>query len=158
MKATYNLEGDGPLALKCYETIQEVKSPIQVENIPNVQVIPKSISPSSAVQQQLITHAKSCVEPALNYFKQQLASSLKAPLAAFKASQLFNPNTVKLLNPVASSVDALSTIPFFNQEETTALKKELPSYLAKIEAIDNDESSDIDSLKFWKSFESSLPL
>lgn len=62
------------------------------------------------------------------------------------------------MNPDASSVDALSTLSFFNQEEITALKKELPSYLAKIEPIDNDQSSDIDCLKFWKSSESSLPL
>ena len=86
--------------------------------------------------------------------------SLKAALSAFKASRLFNPNTVKLLNPDASSVDALSAIPFpfFNQEEITALKKELPSYLAKIKAIDNDKSPDIDCLKVWKSSESSIPL
>ena len=82
--ATYNLEDDSPLT--CYETIKEVKSAIQVGNIPNVQMIAKSISPSSAVQQQLIANAKCCVEPALNYFKQQLASSLKAPLAPFKVS------------------------------------------------------------------------
>ena len=158
VKATYNLEGDGPLALTCYETIQEVKSAIQVGNIPNVQAIAKSIiSPSSAVQQQLIAHAKNCVEPALNYFRQQLTSSLKVPLAAFKASQLFNPNIIKLLNPDTSSVDALSVIPFFNQEEITALKRELPSYLGKIAAIDNDDSSDMDCLKFWKNSESTLP-
>ena len=131
VKATYNLEGDGPLALTCYKKIQEVKSVIQVGNIPNVQAIAKSISPSSAVQQQLIAHAKKCVEPALNYFKQQLTSSLKVPLATFKASRLFNPNTVKLLNPDASSVDALSVIAFFNQEEITALKRELPSYVPR---------------------------
>lgn len=157
VKATYNLEGDGPLALTCYETIQEVKSAIQVGNIPNVQAIAKSISPSSAVQQQLIAHAKNCVEPALNYFRQQLTSSLKVPLAAFKASRLFNPNIIKLLNPDTSSVDALSVIPFFNQEEITALKRELPSYLGKIAAIDNDDSSDVDCLKFWKNSESTLP-
>ena len=157
VKATYNLEGDGPLALTCYETIQEVISAVQVGNIPNVQAIAKSISSSSAVQQQLVAHAKNCAEPALNYFKQQLTSSLKVPLAAFKASRLFNPNTVKFLNPDASSVDTLSVIPFFNQEEITALKRELPSYLAKIEAIDNDDSSDVDCLKFWKSSESTLP-
>ena len=46
----------------------------------------------------------------------------------------------------ASSVDTLSVIPFFNQEEITAFKRELPSYLAKIEAIDNDDSSDVDCL------------
>ena len=97
---------------------------------------------------------KNCVEPALNYFKQQLTLSLKVPLAAFKASWLFNPNTFKLLNPDASSVDALSVIPFFSQEEITALKRELPTYLGKIAATDNDDPSDVDCLKFWKNSES----
>ena len=31
VKATYNLEGDGPLAFTCYEAMQEVISLIQVE-------------------------------------------------------------------------------------------------------------------------------
>ena len=137
VKATYNLESDGPLALICYETIQEVISSIQVGNIPNVQAIAKDISSVTTVQQQLIAYAKNCDEPALHYFKQQLNSSLKAPLAAFKASQLFNPNKIKLLNPDASSVDALASFPFFTQEEIAALKKELPGYLAKVEGIDN---------------------
>ena len=60
VKATYNLEGDSPLALTCF---QEVKSSIQVENISNVQAIAKSVSPSAAVQQQLIAYAKNCGEP-----------------------------------------------------------------------------------------------
>ena len=125
-----------------------------------MQVIARSISPSTVVQQQLIAYVKISAEPALNYFKQQLTSSLKTPLAAFKASRLFNPNTVKLLNPDASSVDALSAIPFFNQEEVAALKNELPSYLAKIDTVsnDNDDSPNIDCLNFWKSSESTLPL
>ena len=79
-----------------------------------MQVIARSISPSTVVQQQLIAYVKVSAKPGLNYFKQQLTSSPKTPLAAFKASRLFNSSTVKLLNPDASSVDALSTIPFFN--------------------------------------------
>ena len=46
---------------------------------------------------------------------------------------------------------------FFNQEEITALKRELPNYLGKIAAIANDDSSDVDCLKFWKNSESTLP-
>ena len=39
VKATYNLENDGPLAFTCYETIQEVITSIQVGNIPNVKAV-----------------------------------------------------------------------------------------------------------------------
>ena len=118
----------------------------------------QKISPSAVVQQKLIAYAKNCVEPALNYFKQQLTLSLKVPLAAFKASQLFNPDTVELLNPDSSSVNALSVIPFFSEEEIAGLKTELPRYLGKIAAIESDDSSNVDCLMFWKNSASTLPL
>ena len=71
------------LPLTCYETIQEVKFAIQVGNIPNVQAIARSISPSSAVQQQFITHVKNVSN---QYFNQKLSWSLKVSLTAIKAS------------------------------------------------------------------------
>jgi len=156
VKGTYSLEGDGPLALFTYETIQKVVSSIEIGNIPNVQAVAKSISSTPAVQQQLVAYARNCVEPAVKYFKQQLASNLKTPLEAFKAAQLLNPNKVKFMHLDASSVDALSLFPFFTQEQIVALKKELPSYLAKVRSTGDD--SDIDCLKWWKSHESTLPV
>ena len=36
MKACYHLEGDGSLALECYEVVDQVLSSVVVENIPNV--------------------------------------------------------------------------------------------------------------------------
>ena len=39
VKATYSLEGDGPLAVECYEIIETVRSVIQVSHTPNVQAI-----------------------------------------------------------------------------------------------------------------------
>ena len=76
VKATYNLEGDGPLAFTCYEIVQTVTS-IQVTNTPNVNAVAKSLAPVPAVQQQLVTYAKSCVQPGLDYFQHQLQTSLK---------------------------------------------------------------------------------
>ena len=51
---------------------------------------------------------------------------------------------------------ALSLFPFITQEKITVLKKELPSYLAKVEST--DDNSDIDCLKWWKRHESTLPI
>ena len=42
-----------------------------------------------AVEQQLVTHAKSCVQPGLDYSQHQLQTNLKVPLAAFKAAHFF---------------------------------------------------------------------
>ena len=107
VKATYNLEGDGPLAFTCYEAIQEVIASIQVENIPNIQAVARDISPSLIAQKRLITHAKQCIQPGLEYFNLQLNTSLKIPLMAFKAAWLINPTVIRNLNPDASSVDLL---------------------------------------------------
>jgi len=39
VKATYKLEGDGPLVFTCYEAVQEVIISIQVENIRNAKAM-----------------------------------------------------------------------------------------------------------------------
>jgi len=94
VKATYNFEGDGPLACTCYEAIQTVIKSIQVANIPNVQAVAKDISPNLTTQTRLITRAEQCVQPGLKYFKQQLDTSFKIPLMAFIAARLINPSVI----------------------------------------------------------------
>ena len=153
VKATYKLEGDGPLAFTCYEAIQEVVTSIQVGNTPNVEAVARDLSTSITIQQALKAYAKQCIQPGVDYFNQQLATNLKGPLMAFKASRLANPNMIRKLNPDASSVDLLKSFPFVTAEEITKLKAELPAYLAKVE--DLDES--LDNLQWWKNQETNLP-
>ena len=153
VKATYNLEGDGPLAFTCYEAIEEVITSIQVENIPNVQAVARDISPSLTTQKRLISHAKQCIQPGLEYFNLQLNTSLKIHLIAFKASRLTNSTMIRNLNTDASSADLLKSFPFISAEEICYLKAELPAYLAKAEDLDDT----IDKLSWWKSQETSLP-
>ena len=59
VKATYNLEGDGPLVLKCFEVLSTLVADIQVGHYPNVQAIALSAG-SSAVIQQWVDYAKAC--------------------------------------------------------------------------------------------------
>lgn len=56
MKATYNLEGDDILAVKCYVEIMKVRAAISANTIyPNLQAVSQeSSSGISALQQQLI--------------------------------------------------------------------------------------------------------
>ena len=95
VKACYFLEGDGPLALECYESITKVSATIQVGHTPNVQAVARQLTggapPSSPQHQQLIAYAKACVQPGLDYLERQLGSSLKSPLAASKCARLFSP-------------------------------------------------------------------
>ena len=153
VNATYKLEGDGPLAFTCYEAIQEVVTSIKVANIPNVQAVARDISPSLTVQKTLISHAKQCIQPGIDYFNHQLGTSLKSPLLAFKASRMTNPSMIKNLNLDASSLDLFKSFPFITAEELTNLKAELPAYLVKVE--DLDES--VDKLEWWKRQETNLP-
>ena len=39
IKACYFLEGDGPLALECYEAMEKVSASLRVGNTPNVDAI-----------------------------------------------------------------------------------------------------------------------
>ena len=147
--ATYNLEGDGPLVFTCYETVQTIVSAIQAANTPNVNAVVRTIS--SVPRQQMVKYVDTCVKPGLDYFDKQLNTSLKDSLSAFKAARLLCPHSVKSLNPTAENVDQLSTFPFI--ENFTALKSELPSYLAKTDGLD----SSMDIVSWWKQNTHDLP-
>lgn len=87
VKACYFLEGDGPLALECYEAIEKASATICTAHTPNVQAIAQQLSGalhSDPRHQQLAAYAKSCVQPGLDYFERQVGSSLKSSLVAFK--------------------------------------------------------------------------
>jgi hypothetical protein len=84
--ATYDLEGDGPLAFFCYEKIKAVVASIEVANTPNVDAVVRSLSSDVQSQQQLMAYAKSCVQPGLDYFLNQLQLSLKDSFEAFKSA------------------------------------------------------------------------
>ena len=47
VKATYNLEGDGPLALNCYEVLSTLAAGIRVQHYPNLEAVALKISGGS---------------------------------------------------------------------------------------------------------------
>ena len=154
VKATYNLEGDGPLAFTCYEIVQTVAAFIQVANTPNVNAVARSLAPAPAVQQQLVTYAKSYVQPGLDYFQHQLQTSLKVPVAAFKAARFFSPSKITDLKPSAAEVDSLLAFPFLSStQDLVGLKGELATYLASAKGVDPT----VDCLEWWKQHATLLP-
>ena len=60
VKATYNLEGDGPLAFTCYEEVQRVVAAIRGAHTPNTEAVIRDISTQNSVQQPLRVYAKKC--------------------------------------------------------------------------------------------------
>ena len=77
---------------------------------------------------------------------------MQAPLAAFKAAQLFSTQKVKEMIPDCSAVDSLSAFPFLDGVTLGNLKTELPQYIAAAEDVNLSYSP----LEFWKVHEPSL--
>ena len=153
VKATYNLEGDGPLSITAYEEVNTVAAAIRVAHTPNTEAVIRSISTQSFVQQRHRSYARSCMQPALDYFQNLLDSSLKEQIAVLKAVRIFNPHTIAILKPDVSHVNSLKVVPFFSNDELERLKTELPSYVAKTDGI----SDTLDVLEFWKRNAVTLP-
>ena len=133
--------------------MRTVVEAVRVAHTPNTEAVIRSMSSQLSVQQRLHSYARSCMQPALDYFKGLLDSSLKENISVFRAVWIFNPQKVAMLKPDVSHVNALQIIPFFKNEELEKLKAELPSYLAKTDDI----SDDLDPLEWWKLNATVLP-
>ena len=110
VKATYSLEGDGPLAPACYEILSTVKASVQVKHWPNTKTIAHRLAQefqSPPLEQQLMDHALSCVQPAFTYFENKFSNQLSSLVHAFKAARLFDPNKVTDLRPNATMLEIL---------------------------------------------------
>ena len=136
-KPTYKLEGDGRLAFNC---ISSLTAAVNLAHYPNVRAVVREIAGSNkAVQQQLEAYATTCVKPALDYHTQHLAAeTMSIPLSGFKAAHLFSPHKLQEINPGCNKVDGLSAFPFLHPPALTAMKNELPQYIAAAEDVSSD--------------------
>ena len=156
VQTTYNLEGNGPLVLQCYEQIEVIFQSVQVCHFPNTDAVIRQLSSGlpSHVGPQWRLYAESCVRPGFDYFTSRFHGELSATLAAFKVARLFSPQKVCELNPDASSVDGLRAFPFLRNEALlTGMKSELATYLTSA----SDVGPDIDPLSWWKRHCADLP-
>ena len=130
MSTTYDLEGDGPLALECYKEIVGVRNSIQVRHWPNTAAVAKRIATALQPEQYWLSYAGHCVQRAFDYFEGKCFQDFTPIMDAFKSARLFNPGKVTDLKPTAAPVDTLKAFPFFRDELIHDLKLELPYYLA----------------------------
>ena len=89
VKGTYALEGDGPLALKCFDIINEVKAAVQVHHWPNTTAVAKRIANQLLTEQNWLHYASSCVRPRLDYFTAKFdgeVGELRQSVAAFRSA------------------------------------------------------------------------
>ena len=151
---TYNLEGDGPLALVAYTFIRSLYAHIASLYFPNVTAVAKQLAGgSSSHEQQLNAYATACIDPAYAYFQAKFDNDLKPAMQVFKAARYFSPTTTGELKPVASDLDILHSLSFLTSGDITNLKTELPLYLAAVEDI----LPIVDPTKWWERHKEVLP-
>ena len=155
VKGTYNLEGGGPLALTAYEELRKIYAFIGQPHYPNLMACARSLaSGNAAVEQQLTTYGKTCVQPGFQYFKTKFDGELKPVVSFFKGARLLSPKKMKDTLVDTSTIDEFATaFPSLSAQTVNGLKAELPSYKA---AVDDVEPS-VDTHDWWKRHEEELP-
>ncbi len=140
--------------VNCYEEIVKVRSVISSAYHPNTTAVAQSLAPGNTLaQQQYVAYAMSCVQPGIDYFQLKFGDDTKPPLSQFKAMRYFSPTRIQELQPIASDIDSLSAIPFFNDTGViTGLKEELPAYLARANGVNLP-----DICEWWKNDKTALP-
>ena len=76
IKATYRLEGDGPLIFSAYDEIKALEAGIHSQYYPNTNAVANKLS-SDPTRQQLIEYGKACVKTSYEYFHQKFQNDLK---------------------------------------------------------------------------------
>ena len=155
VKATYRLEGDGPLALHCFEVHHTVTLSIQHAYYPITTAIAQKLAAGNHQSfQQLMAYAKQCVQLAYEYYEYKIMRELGGILSAFKAARLFCPSKAHELQPLPNDIDALQAFPFLRHNSVLSdLKVELPTYLATVA----DVSDEIDPVEWWSRASPELP-
>ena len=155
VKATYKLEGDGPLCLEAYQQLSILFASMCTQHYPNVAAVAKAEANGNAShEQQLLDYLKACVQPAYDYFYLKFNNDLKPVLDAFKAARLFSPFKFHELKPSATGIDCLKAFPFLSSQETIdGLKMEIPMNMDTNE----DVSTEIDLIAWWKRHAVELP-
>ena len=83
VKACYTLEGDGPLALSCYEVFSTVRASLQVKHWANTRALAWMFAAKRqlpALKQQLMTYALTCVQTGFTYFERENCCLALKPL------------------------------------------------------------------------------
>ena len=155
VKATYNLEGDGALAFKCYEIYTGLLTAVELQHYPNLCAIAKKLSGSvHSLLDRFMNYGKDRVKPVVQYLKSKFSNELSTSLSIFKAARVFAPSKVKEMTPDISMVNSLSEIAFLNDQTIlNNLKSELPQYIAKAA----ETSPEVDVMSWWFEHSDELP-
>lgn len=136
VNATYYLEEDGPLIFTFFERLWDVSHAVTVGHYPCTLAIAREIaSGDTALQNRLVTQARDCVQPGLNFFQQKFNVQFLTNVRAFKAIRLCCPVHVSVLRPDARSLEELKNFPFVEDAAIANLATELPLHLAAADGV-----------------------
>ena len=120
VKATYNLEGDGPLVFGCFDVLASLSVGIRTAYFPNLSAISARLAGGNHARlQQFEQYGHLCVKPGLDYFVTKFTQDLGVSVAAFKAARLFVPQKVTEMQPDAYAIDGLAVFPFLNNPSSS---------------------------------------
>ena len=158
VKATYYLEGDGPLVFSCYEKLKAIAEACQAPHFPNVRAVAAAIANEDATQRaaDLERKVKACVQPAILCFLQKFNVKLYDTVTAFKAARIMCPVAVQWMRPTPATVEALRILPFLDSDATiNGLIRELPQYVAAAQdvVIEQEEKK----VEWWQAHADRLP-
>ena len=152
----FYLEGDGPLIFTCFERLSAVSHAVTVGHYPCTLAIAREIANGdAALQNRLITQAKGCVKPGLNFFQHKFNVQFLTNVRSFKAARLCCPVQVSALRPDARSLEELKNFPFVDDATIANLATELPLYLAAADGVMCD--SEEEKLVWWAAHRDTLP-
>ena len=156
VKATYFLEGNGPLIFACYERLSAVTQAVAVDNYPNTTAVAREIAGGNVVQfNRLMAQAKAYFQPGLQFFQQKFSVQFHDTVRAFKAACLACPVQVQTLNPTARSLEELRHFPFVTDTTIANLAQELPLYRAAAKGV--TVTCEEDKVSWWNSHKLTLP-
>ena len=146
VKATYNLEGDGPLILEYYQNLQSVSTAIGHKQDPNFEGVLRNLEADQHEATQARAHVLAGIQDAMQFFLRKFNVQHVDVVRAFKAARLLSPYFASASRPGPEAVELLRMFPFLDEDACVAdLHTELPAYLAAADGV----HAHTDTLSWW---------
>lgn len=114
----------------------------------------RKLSSNPGQNQMLTAYAKTCVQPAYDYFEEKFSNDLAVTLSAFKYACYFDPVKIGELKPSAADLDNLKVFTFLAGDgQIDGLKAELPRYMALADGV----STVVNKIEWWRNHTEELP-
>ena len=129
--ATHWLEGDGPLVLDAYETLQAASASFADHDHPHLSTATCRLAGArrNVTEAMLVQEMKAKVQPAINWFRHKFSVDLHTLLLAFKAARIFRPVTAQAMALTPHKLQCLRAFPFVTEHDIEGLVQELPVYI-----------------------------